>query len=111
LGGKAVIDMSEDLQRLRREIRADFELTWGSQAATNTRLEELAVTLDQVSHGLKAMADSGRKTVGRLRQLDRRFSAVIDVLERDMLGLAPLGRLESLEQRVAALEQKSDPAA
>lgn len=116
--------MSKDLNQLKKEIRADFALIWGSQRDSNTRMEALASQLDQqaeliaeanrrVEESMRLAARLGREvvaagdqTAGRLKQLDGRFITLLDALEKRQDR-----RYESLERRVARLEKNGDPAA
>ena len=43
--------MSDETMKYYRELRAEMELMWGSQSASNTRLEEISARI--LRHGEK----------------------------------------------------------
>ena len=49
--------MSSRYEELRREMRANFELTWGGQADANKRIEAISVRLGQHAERLEQQAD------------------------------------------------------
>ncbi len=123
--------MSKEFDRLKKEIRADLELMWGSQAASNARIEGMSKALEsqaemiaeqgrqiaeqgrRIETSMKHTAAIGREVVaqgdqmvGRLRQFDHKFGQLLGALERDSDR-----RLRALEKRVSRLEDKGDPAA
>lgn len=54
---RKVSTMPGKYSELRREMRANFELTWGGQADSNKRIEEIANRLDSHSTKLEEQAD------------------------------------------------------
>lgn len=135
--------MSEKVERLRREVRADLQLLWGGQADGNKRIDEMATRIErnsdrieeqgqkiaeqgqkiaeqgrEIAESMRETAKLGREVVaqghqmvGRLKQFDSRFGKFLDAIVEDLENRAPLSRVETLEERVAKLEQRQGPAA
>jgi len=121
-------------EELRRDLRANFELTWGGQSDANKRIDSIASRLDQqadqiaeqgeqiakqgqqIAQALRETARIGREvvaigdqTVGRLRQMDQRFAQFLDVLEGDSQEQSEA--IADLRRRVSHLETLQGPAA
>lgn len=145
--------MSRELSKLRMEMRAEFELTWGAWSDVNSRVDdmssgmtdmasgmtdmssgmtdmsssmaemsramahmssrmaEISSKIDQTSRLAKEAVASGEIGVARLRQMERRFSSVLEAVEKETSDKVSSKRFEDLEERVRRLEEKSDPAA
>lgn len=127
--------MSE-LSKLRRELTAEFALTWGAWEESNSRIAALSKKLDQQGReiaeqgqriaeqgqsiaesmqissqlGMQVVA-SGEIAAARLRQMEKRFDSVLRAVENETGGREVSKRLKALEKRVRKLEEKSDPAA
>ncbi len=123
--------MSKELDRLRKDVRAQLELMWGSQSESNSRIEKLSRSIEAnadtiveqgrqiaeqslvIQASMKQSAAIGREVValgdqmvGRLRQFDYKFGQLLGAIEKDSDQ-----RFVALEKRVARLEKKGDPAA
>lgn len=128
--------MSEKVERLRREVRADLQLLWGGQADGNKRIDQMATRIErnsdrieeqgqkiaeqgrEIAQSMRETAKLGREVValgdqmvGRLKQFDTRFGSFLDAIVEDMENQAPLSRVETLEERVTKLEKRQGPAA
>ena len=127
--------MSEELQKLRREIRADFEMMSARQSDMAARLDrqghtfsealaQMGVQMNEVAQQMSGLSlnvkklyaelsETTRWTEGRLRLTNERFDGVLGAVEGELQSHRTLAeqKFEALERRVEALEKDRDAAA
>jgi hypothetical protein len=68
--------MKQDLEDLKKQLKADFALTWGLQADTNRRLEAVEQTcasLSQTVEGQNELSNHQAETLQRQAELTQRL--------------------------------------
>ena len=106
-----------EIDKIRREIKADFALTHGLQADMTRRLEkteqELAVVqaaVAQLQKGALETKEISRQIEGQLRLSGERFDKVLRVVTEEFAPMTELVGLEArLEQRLAEIERRFPP--
>lgn len=77
-------------------------------AQQNYQLADAMLTSAKIASEISAQ---GKQTVGRLQNMERRFSSVLEAVEKEMSECVSKDRFQKLEERVKRLEDKDDPAA
>jgi uncharacterized protein YhjY with autotransporter beta-barrel domain len=113
--------MIEEFQKLRREIRADFEMMSARQSDMAKRLDEhaqatnetLKVLMGQNAKMFSELSETTRWVEGRLRLTNDRFDTVLGAVENalETQKASADQKIEALTHRVEALEQGRNPAA
>ena len=72
--------MSEKLERLRKEMRAELALTWAGQADCNRRLEEISSRIhqhaDRIDEQAQQIDEQGRQIAEQGRQIAEQGSRI-----------------------------------
>lgn len=102
--------MIEEFQKLRREIRADFEMMSARQNDLAKRLDEHA---DLTAKLYREFSETTRWVEGRLRLTNDRFDAVLGAVENAIESQKASAdqKIDDLAKRVEALERDKGTAA
>ena len=116
--------MSKEFDRLKKELRADLELMWGSQSASNTRIEAISQRIESQAEMIAEqghqIAEQGRKIVEHGLKIERQALAIeasmkhTAALGREVVALGDqmVGRLRQFDYKfgklLGALEKDSD---
>ena len=110
-----------EIEKLRREIKADFALPYGLQADmtrglenTEQQLRKVQATVSQLhtdvallQQGAHETKEVSRKLEGQLRLSGERFDKVLRVVTEEFAPMTELVGLEArLEQRLADIERR-----
>lgn len=109
--------MKEGYQHLRRQMQANFELTWAGQADSNKRIREISARLDEqagrIDHQAQKIEEHGQKIARQGEEIARQGQEIARQGQQIGEGLretARLGReVASLgDQMVGRLRLMSD---
>ncbi|MBT9589117.1 hypothetical protein IV102_37645 [bacterium] len=113
--------MIEEFQKLRREIRADFEMMSARQNDMAKRLDEhaqatnetLKMLMGQNAKMFSELSETTRWVEGRLRLTNDRFDAVLGAVENALESqkVSADQKIDDLAKRVEALERDKGTAA
>ena len=91
--------MSKVLDRLRKDVRAQLELMWGSQSESNSRIEKLSRSIeanaDTIVEQGRQIAEQGRQIAEqgqRIAEQGQRIAEQSLVIQASMKQSAAIGR-------------------
>ena len=91
--------MSKELDRLRKDVRAQLELMWGSQSESNSRIEKLSRSIeanaDTIVEQGRQIAEQGRQIAEQGRQIAEQGQRIAEqslVIQASMKQSAAIGR-------------------
>ncbi len=91
--------MSEKVERLRREVRADLQLLWGGQADGNKRIDQMATRIernsDRIEEQGQKIAEQGQKIAEQGQKIAEQGQKIAEQgheIAESMRETAKLGR-------------------
>lgn len=105
--------MAGKYEDLRREMRANFELTWGGQADANKRIDRIAARLgeqaDKIAEQGQTIAEQGQTIADQGQRIAEQGQKIAEALrdtarigrEVVAIGDQTVGRLCQMDQRFA----------
>ena len=84
--------MSKELDRLRKDVRAQLELMWGSQSESNSRIEKLSRSIEA---NADTIVEQGRQIAEQGRQIAEQGQRIAEqslVIQASMKQSAAIGR-------------------
>lgn len=104
------MDPTDITHDILRKIQADLAELRGETRANGRRLDEVNARLDGVNNRLDGQGRRIDEATGRVRAVERRIGELVEITGRSVTQQIDLGRrVESLEDRVDALERRASP--
>ncbi len=103
--------MSNETQKLRREVRAELELMWASQSSANKRIEKLSHSIeehaDQIAEQGRQIGEQGQRIAEQGQRIAEQGGQIADsmrqtaALGREVadLGTQLVGRLKQFDKK------------
>ena len=103
--------MSKELDRLRKDVRAQLELMWGSQSESNSRIEKLSRSIeanaDTIVEQGRQIAEQGRQIAEQGRQIAEQGQRIAEqgqrIAEQSLVIQASMKQSAAIGREVVAL--------